>query len=57
MVNSLEFKKDLRKEFNLDSICIYNPLNKNQILKSSREKSKNYFKEKKIKNIEYWTFY
>ena len=28
MVNSFEFKKELKKNFNVDSKVIYNPLNK-----------------------------
>ncbi len=54
MVNSYQFKKDLKKEFNLNSICIYNPLNKNEILKKSKIKTKKTFNKKnnlKILNI------
>ncbi len=47
MVNSLEFKKDIKKEFNVNSICIYNPLNKNEILKLSKQKAKRFFNKKK----------
>ena len=36
MVNSLEFKKDLNSEFSVESTCIYNPLNKKEILKKSK---------------------
>ena len=32
MVNSKEFKKDLKKEFNVNAICIYNPLNVKEII-------------------------
>ena len=39
MVNN-EFKKELKKEFNVNSICIYNPLNKKEIIKKSKNKSK-----------------
>lgn len=54
MVNSYQFKKNLKKEFNLNSICIYNPLNKNEILKKSKIKTKKTFNKKnnlKILNI------
>ena len=54
MVNSYQFKKDLKKEFNLNSICIYNPLNKNEIIKKSKIKTKRIFNKKnnlKILNI------
>ena len=36
IVNSLEFKKSLKFFFNVNSICIYNPLNKLKILKLSK---------------------
>ena len=52
IVNSLEFKKELFKRFNLDSICIYNPLNKKEILKNSKENIKiNFFENKSYKLI------
>jgi len=38
IVNSLEFKKSLKIFFNVNSICIYNPLNKLKILKLSKVK-------------------
>ena len=38
VVNSLEFKKELKKKFNVNSVCIYNPLNLNQIIKLSKKK-------------------
>ena len=50
MVNSFEFKKDLKKEFNVNSKCIYNPLDLENIIKKSKKKSKKYFKNKKKKN-------
>ena len=37
IVNSLEFKKELKAKFNLESQCIYNPLNKKEILKLSKK--------------------
>lgn len=54
MVNSLEFKKDLKKDLNINALCIYNPLNKEQIKKESKIKSINIFnssKKLKILNI------
>ena len=38
IVNSLEFKKSLKVFFNVNSKCIYNPLNKSKILKLSKAK-------------------
>ena len=54
MVNSLEFKKELKKELNINAVCIYNPLNKDQIKKNSKKKTINIFnssKKLKILNI------
>ena len=48
IVNSFEFKKSLKKYFNIQSNCIYNPLNKSKILKLSLKKIKYpFFKTKK----------
>tara|TARA_B100001121_G_scaffold149128_1_gene130575 strand:+ start:1064 stop:2152 length:1089 start_codon:yes stop_codon:yes gene_type:complete len=47
IVNSMEFKKDLKKEFNVNAKCIYNPLDKNEIYKMSKINYKKYFKSKK----------
>ena len=47
MVNSLEFKKDIKKEFGINTKCIYNPLNTNEILKLSKKKTKKFFNKKK----------
>ena len=41
LVNSIEFKKELLSKINIRSYCIYNPLNKKDILKDSRKKIKN----------------
>ena len=38
IVNSEQFKKDLKKEFKVNAICIYNPLNLKEIKKKSKEK-------------------
>lgn len=51
IVNSLAFKKELKEKFNLNSICIYNPLNKNEILKYSKVKTKFPFFKKNNLNI------
>jgi glycosyltransferase involved in cell wall biosynthesis len=51
MVNSYEFKKELRKEFNVNSLCIYNPLNKKEIIKKSKNKSEKIFKTNNLKII------
>jgi len=47
MVNSKEFKKDLKREFNVDAICIYNPLNVKEIIQKSKKKTSSIFKSKK----------
>ena len=50
IVNSIEFKRDLKKEFNVNATCIYNPLNKNEILNKSKKKSAKIFRsDKKLK--------
>ena len=42
MVNSKQFKNDLKKEFNVNAVCIYNPLNVNEIkIKSKKKNIKN----------------
>ena len=55
IVNSMEFKKSLKDYFNVNSICIYNPLNKSEIFKLGNKKTKfTFFKNKnylKIINI------
>ena len=51
MVNSLEFKKDLKKKFNVNSSCIYNPLNKKEIIEKSKLKTKKIFKKNVLKII------
>jgi len=50
LVNSHQFKKDLKKEFNVNAICIYNPLNTIEIKRKAKKKSKKIFStNKKIK--------
>jgi|TARA_B100001063_G_C16689246_1_gene516103 glycosyltransferase involved in cell wall biosynthesis len=51
IVNSTEFKNEIRKKFSVKSVCIYNPLNKDQILKESRKKVKKIFPKKYLKII------
>ena len=47
MVNSIQFKRDLKKEFNVNAKCIYNPLNHDEIMKKTKKKSKKIFTNKK----------
>ena len=49
MVNSFEFKKDLKKEFKVNSKCIYNPLDLKNIIEKSKQKSKKFFKNRNKK--------
>ncbi len=54
LVNSQQFRRDLKKEFNVNSRTIYNPLNKKEIIKKSKLRSKKIFnsnKKLKILNI------
>ena len=39
IVNSEKFKQELKLKFNLNSECIYNPLNKKEILRNSQKKN------------------
>lgn len=48
IVNSEDFKKELKSKFELESKCIFNPLNKKEILKNSKKIIKiNFFNRKK----------
>ena len=48
IVNSCKFKNELKKRFNINSLCIYNPLNKNEIKKNSLVIIKDtFYKDKK----------
>ena len=38
IVNSYQFKKEMKKRFNLNSICIYNPLNLKEIIFLAKKK-------------------
>ena len=48
IVNSIDFQRKLKKKFNLNSQCIYNPLNKKEIIKNSKKKIKINFLRKMI---------
>ena len=39
IVNSLEFKKEYKKKFNIKTHCIYNPLNKKRNYKKFKKKN------------------
>ena len=52
LTNSEEFRKQMNKNFNLKSICIYNPLNKKEILRKSKQKINiNFFNSSRILKI------
>ena len=52
IVNSNEFKESLKKYFNVNSVCIYNPLDKSKILRLSKSKNKfNFFSKNKYLKI------
>ena len=52
VVNSNDFKKELKSKFNLNSKCIFNPLNTDEIRKLSRKKIKfNFYKKDTINLI------
>ena len=51
IVNSLNFKNELKYKFNLKSVCIYNPLNIKEIKKNSQRKVKINFYKKDCLNI------
>ena len=52
IVNSEDFKKELKLKFNLKSECIYNPLNKKEIIKNSKKKlTSSFFKKGDFKII------
>jgi len=53
IVNSIKFKLELKKTFGINSLCIYNPLDKSNVIKKSKEKVKISFfdKEKKCLKI------
>ncbi len=52
IVNSQDFKKIIKKKFNINSVNIYNPLNFREILNLSRKKIKfDFFKKKNLNLI------
>ena len=51
IVNSLDFKKKFKIKFNIQAECIYNPLNKKEIIKKSKIKNKIKFDKKKLNMI------
>ena len=51
IVNSLDFKRKFKNRFNLKTLCIYNPLNKKEIIAKSKIKPKIKFSKKKINFI------
>ena len=52
IVNSRVFKNQIDKIFNIKSICIFNPLNKKEIIKKSKIKiNDNFLEKKKLKII------
>ena len=52
VVNSKEFQREYKIKFNLKTLCIYNPLDKINIIKKSKEKVNfNFFKNKTINFI------
>ena len=51
IVNSKEFKNIIKKKFNVNTVKIYNPLNKEEIIRLSKKKIKFIFFEKNHLNI------
>ena len=51
IVNSIDFKKQFKVLFNINAKCIYNPLNKIEILKHSKEPIKFPFYKKNKKSL------
>ena len=51
IVNSLNFKRELKEKFNLKSVCIYNPLNRTEIIKNSKIRVNLKFFNKKNLNL------
>lgn len=51
VVNSNDFKRELKSKFNLNSKCIYNPLNIDEIRKLSKKKMKFNFYRKNTINL------
>ncbi len=51
IVNSKDFKKIIKKEFDVNAIMIYNPLNEKEIIRLSKKKIKFNFFEKNYLNL------
>ena len=51
IVNSTDFKTRFKKKFNINATCIYNPLNKKEIIRKSNINSNIKFDKKKINLI------
>ena len=51
IVNSIEFKKEFKRKFSIDTKCILNPLDKKEILTKSKIKVKKIFSKNKLKLI------
>ena len=51
IVNSLDFKKQMEKKFNIQVDCIFNPLDLREIIKKSKYKIKNNFYDKGFRII------
>ena len=51
IVNSKDFKKQFKLYFSLNTTCIYNPLNKEEIIKKSKEKLRYPFLKNKKKYV------
>ena len=49
LVNSYQFKKDLKKQFNVNAKTIYNPLNKIDIIKNQNRNQRKFLILTKIK--------
>ena len=50
----MEFKKSLKRDFQINSICIYNPIDKTNVLKKSKEiLNFSFFNNKELKLIDY----
>ena len=51
IVNSFDFQREMKKQFSIKTVHIYNPLNKKEIIKLSQKKIKNPFPKKVLKII------
>ncbi len=51
LVNSFDFKRKFKSKFNIDTECIYNPLNVFEIIKKSKQKTKFNYPKTKLKII------